>query len=204
MVSRLPVQGGLRAALLGLGLAVAGCAELPTGVDAAADPRWQARDARLRQVHDWRLDARIGVNRERQSWSASLAWVQHAGRYDIDLLGPFGAGRVRVEGDPAGVVLYHGDEAPVAARDPDELLERATGVAVPVGALADWMLGRPQAGVPARVEADAAGRTTRLVQAGWTVEYLGWQPVGGLELPTKLRAVRGDVQVRLAVERWTL
>lgn len=185
-------------------VAIAGCSSVtPLAGDATLNPAWQARSARLAAVRDWQLDARIGVNRDRQSWSADLKWQQHGGRYGIDLVGPFGAGRVRVEGDAAGVVLQRGgDEPPVAARDPDELFERATGIAVPAAALGDWLFGRPQPGVPAQVEADADGRTTRIVQAGWTIEYPLWQPVGALDLPAKLRAVRGDLQVRVAVERW--
>lgn len=204
MVRRSRLWPAAPAALLAL--ALAGCAELPASRgDATQDPRWQARSAQLAKLRDWQLDARIGVNRDRQAWSASLKWQQHGPRYEIDLLGPFGAGRVRVEGDAAGVVLLRGDdEPPVHASDPDELFERATGIAVPAAALGDWLFGRPQPGVAAQVEADAEGRTTRIVQAGWTIEYPAWQPVGALELPAKLRAVRGDVQVRLAAERWGL
>ena len=86
---------------IGAKLALAGCADLPASRgDATQDPRWQARSAQLARLRDWQLDARIGVNRDRQAWSASLKWQQHGPRYEIDLLGPFGLSGLRPARSP--------------------------------------------------------------------------------------------------------
>jgi len=180
---------------------LAACAVAPPVGDANDNPAWRVRSAQLAKIDRWQVQGRIGVVREREAWSASLAWRQDGTQYAIDLLGPFGAGRVHVEGDANGVTLFTGDGQQLSAADADELIERATGVAVPVAALRDWVLGRPQAGVPARLQADVQGRLTRIEQAGWVVEYGAWQAQAP-ELPLKLRAEHGDVQVRLSIERW--
>ncbi len=191
-------------AVLGLTL-LAGCAGVSqTSGDAANNPLWQARSSRLAKLADWALAGRIGVSRERDGWSASLDWHQRGEAYAIRLLGPFGQGRLAIEGDAAGVVVDAGDGRPIGTTDPDGLVAKATGLEVPVRALRDWVIGRPVPGEAAVLSADAQGRLTRLEQAGWVVEYTAYDDVAGVALPSRIRASRGELQVRLAIERWTL
>lgn len=194
--------GPVRAGLVLLLVVLAGCAGLPPAGD-ADDPRWRARAAALSRLDQWQASGRIGVTRDNEAWSGSLDWRQTGERYAVDIVGPFGQGRLAVEGDADGVVLRAADGREFGAADADALIERATGVSVPVLGLRDWVLGRPMPAQPARLVTDADGRLQSLEQAGWTVVYGAYEEGVALPLPTRLRATHGDVQVRLAIERWT-
>ena len=56
---------------------------------------------------------------------------------------------------------------------------------------------------PARVAYGSDGRLAQIEQGGWTIDYSSWQAgAGGLELPNRLNARRGEASVRLVVDRW--
>ena len=53
----------------------------------------------------WRLVGRIGVVTADDGGSATLRWHQMPQRYEIDVLGPFGKGLVRLYGNDKAAVL---------------------------------------------------------------------------------------------------
>jgi outer membrane lipoprotein LolB len=85
------------------------------------------------------------------------------------------------------------------AGDPERLTEQALGWALPLAGLPDWVQGRPQPGASAE-RRYAGGRLAGLQQLGWTIEYTGYDEQG--RLPTRMRLVRGDLDIRLAIDEW--
>lgn len=181
---------------------MAGCAAVPTTV--LDDARWQARQAQLDGVQSWDLSGRVSVTREGEGWHANLRWSQHdAHHYTIDLIGPLGQGRVRIDGEPGTVTLVSGDDMLVAG-NPDDLVEQALGMPLPIRGLFHWIRGIPAPGAAELREGDEAGRLGGLTQHGWTLQYLRYAGVDDLDLPTRINARRGDIDVRLAVGEWRI
>ena len=91
-------------------------------------------------------------------------------------------------------------------------MREATGLEIPVGALAAWA-GGARADAAAFGQASLAftadGRLARIEQDGWTIDYLGWgeqAPGDGgpaMALPVRINAVRGEARVRLAIDAWS-
>jgi len=88
------------------------------------------------------------------------------------------------------------------------LLYEQTGLQMPVSGLRYWVLGLPapasQAGAASDRQLDARGRLTRFVQGGWLVRIRSYTEVGRFDLPAKVFIRRGDIDLRLVVDRWRL
>lgn len=182
---------------------LAACAPRPPVEPIARDP-WLARQAVLTNLQEWAIAGRIGVTTEREGWHASLFWTQQGPNYRIDLIGPLGQGRIGIEGDASGVTVQTADGRVMSAEDPEILLEEAVGVRVPVTGLKYWVRGLPAPVQYAGLTGDEQGRLTRLEQGGWVIDYTDYESVAGLDLPARLRARRGDLQVRLVIREWNL
>jgi outer membrane lipoprotein LolB len=180
---------------------LAGCA---TPVETATHPAWPARQRTLVALRDWSVNGRLAVTTAQEGWHVSLYWVQQGPVYSIDLIGPLGQGRVRIQGDARGVSLRTADGQLQRATDADELLARAVGVRIPLNGLLYWVRGVPDPGQPGALALDEQGRLSRLEQGGWRIEYLDYMPVAALELPRRIRATQGEIKVQIVVNDWSL
>ena len=189
---------------------LAGCAAMDAGVqddpDVDAQERerlFEERRAALEQVETWRATGRAGITTPRERVSLSLDWREAPEGYRIDLRGPMGSGSVRLEEGPESVTLRHADGRTDRAADAGELLRRFAGLDLPVEVLRWWLRGLPAPGPePEVLELDSAGRITLLEQAGWRVEYDGWQSDATTALPASLTLEGGDIAVRAVISEW--
>jgi outer membrane lipoprotein LolB len=155
------------------------------------------------------LDGRLALSNGRDGGSGRMRWVQGAGRYSFELAAPVTRQSWRLSGDAGGATLSGLDGGPRSGADPDALLRAATGWDIPVQALRCWLLGLPADSGrygEADLGFDARRQLVQLEQAGWTIDYAGWQPLPQLntELPFRVQVRRGDARVRLIVDGWAI
>lgn len=205
-----PAAGGM------LALALSGCASLPPSAatgDAVAGNAAQRQRVDALGLADgdcaapaWALDGRVALSNGRQGGSGRVEWTQAAGAQRLQLSAPVTRQSWVLEVDVGGAVLQGITEAPLRGPDPARLLREATGWDIPVAALGCWVRGAaaPAPGFgPARIGYGVDLLPRRIEQDGWTVEYDGWRAgAGGLPLPGKVEARRGDDRVRLVVDQW--
>lgn len=193
----------------------AGCAGVPSrpaGPETAA--AWNARRAALAPVSSWDLRGRMALRTTEDSINASVHWVRHDRRHDIDLVGPLGGGHVRLSHDDNGAQLRATNGKIYHAPDPEELLYRSTGWRLPLAGLNYWVLGLPAPEAPGTEEFDERGRLRVLKQLGWNVQFLAYAEQHGYDLPSKLYLSRGradgagppdldaELELRLVISRW--
>lgn len=185
-----------------LALTLAACASLPAGRSGGQLPPERAE--RLAALQSWSLRGRVSVIDGEDGWHGTLNWT-HEGpdAYRLDIIGPLGQGRVTVISTAEGVLL-RSEEGEQRAADPETLVAQTLGVALPVSGLIDWVKGLPTDAPVDRLTLDDAGRTLELEQQGWTLRYLGYADVDGVDLPSRLNAVRDTVTVKLAVGTWRI
>jgi outer membrane lipoprotein LolB len=205
----------LAAVLFSLAALLAGCAtaSLPPPVENPA-ATWQLRQAALRPITHWNIQGRLAMRTADEGWQASLSWVRDGDRLRIDITGPLGRGHLRLTQDDHGAELRDADQHAWRAADPEQLLFRTTGWLVPLSGLNDWVRGLPLPDTTATQELDAQGRLKTLSQSGWDIRFLEYARQGSLDLPSKLFIKRqsdaanadgkGDIEVRLVIESWTL
>ena len=156
-----------------------------------------------KEVTHWSVRGRAAVQAEGSGATLSLRWRQLDDVFDINLSGPFGAGAVRISGQPGAVVLDDGSGQPYSAADPESLIAAYTGYEMPVSALRYWILGMPAAGLEVEHrELDASGRPQVLKQSGWRVEYRRWNRVAGMAMPARVDLRKGAKQLRVALSGW--
>jgi outer membrane lipoprotein LolB len=182
-------------------------AMLPAAERAQAEAAQAAREAVLAGQPAWTLAGRAAISRGDKGGSGRIDWRQDGDAYRLSLSAPVTRQSWQLSGDATQARIEGLEGGPREGPDASELLLAATGLEVPVEALASWARGaradEARFGT-ARLEFDARRRLARLVQAGWTIDYVAWQPDGArpVVLPTRLDAGRGDARVRLIVDAW--
>ncbi len=164
--------------------------------------RFQARKQRLEALANWQLQGRAAIATANDSGTLSVDWLQRAGRYKLQLVAPFGAGEVTVQGRPGWVTLHTSDGKTASAASASDLLYRATGFDLPLEMLRSWVVGVPAPGATDALDVDGKGLLRRLVQSGWTVRYLRYRDVRGLALPERIAIDGEGLKLRIAVEEW--
>ncbi len=191
----------LRALLAAAWLVLAaGCAT----VDPASMASRTGRDA----IDAFRIEGRIAVRHNGESFSAGIDWRHDAQSDEIVISGPLGQGLARLTAGGGTALLETADKKRFMAADIDGLSEQVFGIRLPVSGLARWVLGRTTFGGAAQL--DEAGRLASLAEAGWVIEYLRYESESRHALPELLLARRGGegggegVEVRLKIDNWNL
>lgn len=174
--------------------------ELPPVADPAA--AWAARNLKLANLDDWRLVGRIGVVTEDDGGSATLRWRQMPQEYEIDVLGPFGKGLVRLYGNDTAAVLETSEGEALYAGSAETLFERGLGWRIPVAPLRRWVLGLSD--TRDAFELDPQGRLATLTHDRWQVDFLAYRMVDGYDLPRKLTMRTDGLNIKLVVQEWQL
>ncbi|AOS95515.1 Outer-membrane lipoprotein LolB precursor [Microbulbifer aggregans] len=161
------------------------------------------------QLQQWTIKGKLGVRSPNDNGSANLTWLQQSQpNYRIHLSGPLGAGATVINGTPAGVSLKRGDEPTTHAANPSQLTALALGWPLPVDEMFYWVRGLPAPGNAAGERRDAQGLLQSLQQAGWQLNFSGYQNVGAYVLPTRIKAetrqAAGPVKVTLVIKEWLL
>jgi outer membrane lipoprotein LolB len=177
-------------------LLVAGCATVvPQPAPAAAEA--------VAPSSSFELYGRLSARRGSEGGAATFAWRHDAAADEVDLSTPLGQTLARLRGDARGVEARWPDGRTLAARDWDELTERALGVAIPVRGLSAWVRGVARDGSTASIERDAQGRVALLRQDGWEIVY-GYADDAALRASRLTLRYPGvePTEVRLVLDRW--
>jgi outer membrane lipoprotein LolB len=185
---------------------IGGCATAPPeqASEARREAAFAAHQAQVRGLSQWTLYARAAINMPRDSGTVSLFWRQQDVAFTMTLRAPMGSGTVRIRGDSDGVELRTSDGRQDSHADARVLIERHTGYALPVGHLRYWVLGVPSPDERAITELDARGHLERLRQAGWTLTFDDYREISGTSLPGTIRARGQGVELKLAVQQWSV
>lgn len=203
-----PMRLFVVAALLTLG-ACAGLPERPPVANPTAT--WEMRQMRLAHVDGWDLRGRLALRTDDEGANASLRWVRSREHYRMNLVGPFGGGRVRLTYDGRGAELRDADGNTHRGASMQELLLRETGWHLPIEGLHYWILGLPDPQAGARRTLDQWGRLKSLQQLGWSIRFVEYTRAGVYELPKRVfirhdPASPADVEIeaRLVIENWKI
>jgi len=173
-------------------LMVAGCSSVApkhAAVESEGQIKWRQHHAQVASLDQWDISGRIGVRTADTGGSANLRWRLDNGRDQIDLFGPFGGGRIRLDIDPDGARLRDGEGKEFFAATASQALFNATGWHVPLEVLGYWVRGVPAPGEHDidSIDIDEAGRLTFLKQQGWEITFREYAPHQNFLLPRKIR-----------------
>lgn len=155
----------------------------------------------LAALSRFEIDGRLQVRDGDKTAAVGVEWM-HAEAGDEWLFsGPLGQGLARIQSDPDGARMTLADGRRLEAASAAELAERLFDVQAPFAQLPRWVTARLPGGADIR-ELDPLGRPLRVVDQGWTIEYLEYAGDGLADLPRKIDIHRGDTRLRLIIDTW--
>jgi outer membrane lipoprotein LolB len=161
------------------------------------------------------LTGRFAIRHAQEGGSGRIEWRHTASTDDLLVSTPIGQGLARVTRRDGVYEITTREQQAQRALDPQVLTEKMLGWRLPLEGLPAWVRGRPAPDLPARVERDAQGRVAWIEQQGWRIDYQQYRDamadtVQGLSvapaaaLPLRLQLQRGDLQIRLLIEQWSV
>lgn len=159
-------------------LLLAGCATPPARV-----PVERVEAAPERFAAHGRLTLRQPERRDHLGFD----WQHAPGRDVVLLLSPLGQGLAEIGRDAGGAWLARPGQADLRAADLGELATQVFGVALPLGALPDWLRG-------------ARGSAGTLDD--WHIVVTETAPHAGRALPRRIEARRDGIELLILIDGW--
>lgn len=159
------------------------------------------RYSQLSTMNSWTARGSIAIHSQQKGWNASFNWQQQPHGYNISLFGPLGMNRVLLSGNAQQVTLQTANRT-VSAYTPEQLLQRELGWSIPVSDLVYWLRGVPGPDSRSRQSYDMNNHLAHLTQEGWSIIYLRYISVNGVDLPNRLLLNNGPLQIRIVISQW--
>jgi outer membrane lipoprotein LolB len=148
------------------------------------------------------IDGRLSARRGDDALTVGFVWRHDPPADALTITSPLGQSLAELVGDAARnqVEIVLADGRRDSAADWPALTSRMLGFSLPVAGLTTWVRGLPHARSPWTVEHDRQGRAEVLRQDGWEIVYS--YPDDEAPRPVRLRLAAGEVEMRIAIERW--
>lgn len=148
------------------------------------------------------LEGRLAASDGKEAASGALLWSHGRGADEWTLFNPLGQIVAQLVSTPRGATLLTADGQTRRAATAAEVLPELLGVPAPLEGLTYWVQALPRSG--ARVlEVDAAGRPSRISDAGWIIDYAAYDGEQADAAPRRIDAAWGDARIRLIIDKWT-
>jgi outer membrane lipoprotein LolB len=198
-------------------LALGGCAAqnkaaTPSTPNAAqanpTDPQvaWKQRQTEFARMSSWKLQGKVGMQFRDQSASFNIAWVQQGkDQYEMNIKNPLTGSIMAYLKGSASEVTMQANGKTYRDADAERLLQGQMGVSLPLAGMKYWVRGIPSPDSPIdQVKLDSMGRPESLQQAGWQVNYTGFQGNGWNALPEKISLSRTaeNTKVKVIAKEW--
>lgn len=189
--------------ILSLGLLTACAPPKPAAELPANEPMpLVERTAKTNTVSSWTISGAMAAKSADKAFSASLNWRQQGiNNYQMRLFGPLGGGTVIIE-KSGNVVTYKDGPKVASSTNADELLQKQTGVRLPVNSLYYWVRGLPAPGPVQSAKYDKYNHLTSLQQSGYTINYDSYTSARNTDLPSKINLQGHGVQIKLVIKSW--
>ena len=187
----------------GLLLLLSACATTPQK-GTTLDPGSQ--HAVIAGLDKYQIEGRVAVAAGTEGFNASMSWSQSGPASSVRLAGPMGAGSLQLQFGQGRLHIESRDRK-LDDAEAQALIEEQLGFAPPLDALRYWLLGLAAPG-ESHESRGSDGQLLSLTQQGWLVEYQEFQPQraagGTVPLPTRMRATREDLRLRVVIDSWLL
>jgi outer membrane lipoprotein LolB len=171
-------------------LLITGCATAPVAVQ--RPPQADAPFA---------FNGRVAVKQGEQRNSAGVRWVHSAAADEILLLAPLGQTMALIHRDAQEVTLDASGKR-YTAQDMETLMQQVLGWQLPLSGLVHWVTALPSPDGESRIEREANGQVSLLLQQGWEISYSRYAADTPDALPLRLKLQREGMEVLLLIDEW--
>lgn len=163
---------------------------------------WKEHQHNITPLNNWVLRGKLGIKSANKSGSASLYWQQSDNHYQIQLDGPFGQGKIRLQGSAKQMRLERSNQEAIETNHPETLLLKELGWTLPIEHIPFWVKGLPAPDVNIDKQQITNGTLNQLQQGGWTLQYSRYQISNEALLPGKIIMSKDHVKLTLIAKQW--
>ncbi len=180
----------------------------PTGpATRPTSPQWRAHEQAVQQLSTYQTRGSFAYLSDQKKVYARFFWQQFSPeRYRLLLTNPLGSTEMDLNVQKNVVQLTDNQGKRYVSDNPEEMIRKLTGMAIPLNNLRQWMLGLP--GEANDFALDDQYRLSKLTyqQGGqtWKVDYQGYSNEVQPTLPNRLELQQGEQRIKLKMDNWTL
>ncbi|BEN77823.1 outer-membrane lipoprotein LolB [Serratia marcescens] len=170
-------------------------------------PQWRAHEQAVQQLSTYQTRGSFAYLSDQKKVYARFFWQQFSPeRYRLLLTNPLGSTEMDLNVQKNVVQLTDNQGKRYVSDNPEEMIRKLTGMAIPLNNLRQWMVGLP--GEASDFALDDQYRLSKLTyqQGGqtWKVDYQSYSTEVQPTLPNRLELQQGDQRIKLKMDNWTL
>ena len=179
----------------------------PGGQVSAEQSAWKQRQSILARKQRWSLNSKIALRYKEEHWSFGLNWQQNRlNQYVMQIKNPItGSVVAKLTKNRQGVFLLADDGKTYRDVDEERLLDRQSGVKLPLKGMQYWVRGLATPAFKTnKLILDKSGRPRTLYQAGWKIDYSRYTTANVDALPRKVVITRdkNNVYLKMIAKQW--
>ena len=153
-------------------------------------------------ISSFNISGAIAAKSHKKGWTATINWAQQdANHYQIRFMGPLGGQTVIIEKQNS-IITYREGNKKLSSTNGDDLLQKQTGIRLPVNNLYYWVRGIPAPGSVQSSSHNSTGQLTSLDQAGYHINYTQYITVNNQVLPSKIRLEGHDLMIKMVIKHF--
>lgn len=195
---------------------LSGCTQLPVKKPIIKNPStsvsnkqnlWKKRQQSIGRKAAWNLNSKVALRYRADHWNFGLRWLQQSNKhYVMEIKNPVTGGLLaKLTRNSNRVSLLADDGKTYRDSDEEKLLQKRTGVKLPLKGMQYWVRGlaSPLYKIGS-VTLDANGRPQVLQQAGWKIEYSRYTSKRLDAMPGKVVISRNkdNIYLKIIAKKW--
>jgi len=170
-------------------------------------PQWREHEAQVKQLEHYQTRGAFAYISDRQKVYARFFWQQYSpDSYRLLLTNPLGSTEMELKVQSGVAQITNNQGKKYTSDNPDEMIQKLTGMSIPLANLRLWMLGLP--GDESDFTLDSQYRLSKVnySQNGLkgSVVYQSYSDEVIPSLPDRLELTQGDQRIKLKMDSWTL
>ena len=208
----------IRLGVLIASLLIGSCSTINTFERSLDESLYHSHTKQLDGLARWEIKGNISIRSGDKGGIGKLYWKRDGETHRLEMYGNFGSKRIRVFQDSQGATLESSEGEKLTGRNADDVIERHTGIDLPLDELITWIVGKSYEGFPSEVSWNTQGQPISIRQSGWLIRYSKYRAIETYSLPTRYRIVslakssepskrdiqRSKTEIKLAISDWGL
>lgn len=160
----------------------------------------------LSALQHWKLRGKIAFKSDAEKFSANLNWQQQGDDLDLKLSSFIGTTLMQLS-RKQGVSEMEVDSQHYQDYSATRLIERVTGLRIPLSGLSHWIKGAATNQSHAQYAPDGTLQSLQASCLGcnsWQINYARYSAVEHYFLPHLITLKQADILVKIKINKWTL
>lgn len=178
----------------------------PKGPGKSPDsPQWKQHVSQVQGLSQYQTRGAFAYLSDSQKVYARFFWQQTGqDRYRLLLTNPLGSTELSLTAGPDGAELIDNKGQRYQAHDAEEMLQRLTGMPIPLESLRQWILGLPGDATDYTLDDQYRLSALNYERNGktWKVTYSGYSDSVQPTFPSNMELSDGEQRIKLKMDNW--